>query len=1115
MENPNRRLAVVLLAALGGTLAFLPLRVGSTVPGGTLAQAETQSVGSSPTATPSSSDDEKIPTEYAAEILYSFFFGGSTGRIADKENGGQGDLELTLYSLKNAGYSIQSLVATVPDPIESGLSNQLDDKIDSIQRAALAAGYVLDRYKLPWPTPAEREGNEEEAKVDQSEPTNGPPKPAKRSEPGVILFRHFSEPRLLVVFLVGESPTSGIHKESLARSLQQLCELRPLLPADKPDNEAPIGVLGPTFSGSQTSLILGIRHWRAVEDQQCSLAKINMISGSATRIDPHKFKPSDRVDFKSTIIPDELALKKLFEWIQRSRLGLDKGDRVAVLSENTEYGELTELISRNTYSRPSQFSETLDLNFPIHISELQKAREHASAKVKSPESVSALLHNPNLPLASAASRQRRDLIPIYSESQANSLEIVLAQLLGAIQQQRIRCVIIAATNIEDTIFLARQVREASPTVTLISLNANVLFLHSEVNPQLQGMLVASTYPLYNTNQVWTNPFWGAQLRNQFPSDLAEGDYNAMLALLGDDVAMLDYGEPYDSYHQKPPLWLMVVGNGGMWPVAEIPVDDLTDSIHPRASELGSDPAKFTWPGWPVTVRLMFLLFALLILTVTFLVLHVVAYAKPNLLPALVEQYFAAGSAFENLRLRRRLHQAAVVLVLFSAVIVVLPVVLYPFYADASLPANYALLILRASSIGSRVSPLAPLLLAMGAGLALLLGELRRTRLLESRQLFTPFLSFGTPSFSGVTDLEARLRDALRGVAIESPMWWLAMPSLAGAYTWLYWRDSGFPIDGPAFAWLFFMVSLLAYLGIAGASYQLIAVWLSARRLLRRLYWHPSRPGYEKFRGELASGDAGVDLLSSTPTLTALEVGLAQVRRLISFSADRPVAAGQVDQEVCTIRKLLSEGLEKAEQTLEAALVAFGQSHWRDEIRLKRETEEQMSRLSAAVARVYEPQWRGTAADMDKARAVDKSEAKRTPPLAWGELYVASRVVDLLRQLMPQLQTLSYCATAATLLMLFAVSSYPFPMADNLLWFSWVIVAITAGAIVWMFISANKDRVTSLISGTNPGSVNWNSTLVAQIGTHALIPLVVLLGAAFPERLSRLVSWFGQILGGGH
>src|SRR5260370_40824115 len=100
-----------------------------------------------------------------------------------------------------------------------------------------------------------------------------------------------------------------------------------------------------------------------------------------------------------------------------------------------------------------------------------------------------------------------------------------------------------------------------------------------------------------------------------------------------------------------------------------------------------------------------------------------------------------------------------------------------------------------------------------------------------------------------------------------------------------------------------------------------------------------------------------------------------------------------------------------------------------------------------------------------------------------------------------------------LLMLLAISCSPLPMSDRLLGFSWAVVIVTVGAMVWMFVSANRDRVMSLISGTTPGRIDWNASLLVNLVTHALLPLVVLFGAAFPERLSRLVSWLGGVFGG--
>lgn len=393
---------------------------------------------------------------------------------------------------------------------------------------------------------------------------------------------------------------------------------------------------------------------------------------------------------------------------------------------------------------------------------------------------------------------------------------------------------------------------------------------------------------------------------------------------------------------------------------------------------------------------------------------------------------------------------------------------------------------------------------------LCLGALRRTRLRESRQVGTPFLDFETPSFGGIAESEARVRGALSRIQFNLPVWWLVAVLTLAVYAWLYWQSGRWPMDGPAFASLFFIVSLISYLGIAYAVYKLIAVWLSTRSLLRRLYWHPSRSGYEKFREEISAGhESRMDLFSSAPSLAALEVGLAQVRKMIAVNGATFPSLREFADRINATRDSLCDGLAKTERTLASLMVAYGKFHWRDEIRFKREAEKQMSALSRLVATVYEPFWRGAPPQFSGA------DEKRTEPspLDYGEVYAASRVVDWLRQVMPHLQTLALSTTLAMIMMLFAIGSYPFPMSDGLLWFSWGVSLVMVGSMVWMFLSTNRDRVMSLISGTTPGHTDWNLSLFVNLATHALLPLLVLLGAAFPERLSRLVSWLGTVFGG--
>src|SRR5262249_20709807 len=175
----------------------------------------------------------------AAKLLYDFF--GLPNLTSDK-NRDEGDYcvltkqESTATHTWAKQYHVEHLVATITDPTDSRLDYLFDLHLDAIQRAIEAPedstqrtleapehstvdeppGYVLDRSWLPW-------------KRQQNPQTQGltvPPQapmilsltPRKRRdytrEPGVVLFRQINGDggKLLVLFLVGEVPTWGIHK---------------------------------------------------------------------------------------------------------------------------------------------------------------------------------------------------------------------------------------------------------------------------------------------------------------------------------------------------------------------------------------------------------------------------------------------------------------------------------------------------------------------------------------------------------------------------------------------------------------------------------------------------------------------------------------------------------------------------------------------------------------------------------------------------------------------------------------------------------------------------------------------------------------------------------------
>ena len=105
--------------------------------------------------------------------------------------------------------SLEFLIVTVPDPIDSRFGYRFDTLIDSVQMALEAREYLLDRFWLPW-----MPGGQQPKAHDPIGPilVPGDPVPLHEKEPGVMLFRPAKGPeagRLKVVFLVGETPLSG------------------------------------------------------------------------------------------------------------------------------------------------------------------------------------------------------------------------------------------------------------------------------------------------------------------------------------------------------------------------------------------------------------------------------------------------------------------------------------------------------------------------------------------------------------------------------------------------------------------------------------------------------------------------------------------------------------------------------------------------------------------------------------------------------------------------------------------------------------------------------------------------------------------------------------------
>jgi hypothetical protein len=204
---------------------------------------------------------------------------------------------------------------------------------------------------------------------------------------------------------------------------------------------------------------------------------------------------------------------------------------------------------------------------------------------------------------------------------------------------------------------------------------------------------------------------------------------------------------------------------------------------------------------------------------------------------------------------------------------------------------------------------------------------------------------------------------------------------------------------------------------------------------------------------------------------------------------------------------LHGAVAKAETLLSRALLADGAGNWKKAIKLRYATNKELSMVSSIVAGELEPHWR-----LGPGLVWKIDDKKKKQWLTLGEQFLAARAVTYLSYVFSQLQCLIFLVVAGLLLMLMAVTSYPFQPKEWLLWFNWLVIFSAVILSLVVFVQMGRNRILSLLSNTTPGEVNWNKEFILKILIYVIFPTLALLGAQFPEGLRQVVSWFSDSQG---
>ena len=1154
----------------------------------------------------------------------------------------------------------ECLIATLPDPIDAAnLSYTYDRYIDAIQRAMEAGGFVLDRFDVPW---LDKDTSRAGAQTSTGADTDNEPR--FRKEPARLLFRSAYRnrlPSLAFVFVVGETPTTGIHKTAFRRALDEVAATC----IDKA--QSPVKVLGPSFSGSDVSLHVLLatdpRPFRivtgsatAVNTTRDTSGQVAVLSGTNPTSTFQKTIASDAEPWRAYLRliaarEETRPFERLRHLFERVGLAQEYPTTVALLVEgNTGYGQqaanwrlpaYTDKAGQPLY-RSEQPVDLITIPFPLHISSLRGvAREDTPNPERGAESGAANKSLTHLNIRETFGS--RATIPLMSQLENSSSDIVLSTLLEDLEGEHVRYVGLVATDVRDRIFLAEQIRHHLPNSVLFMFNTDLLYAHPDENVDLRGTQVVTTYPLYAANHDWTPSGRGVTRRLFFATHTAQGVYNAAVALLGLPEQMQEYGYPFDASGPQP-LWVSVVGTNRLQPVKVLADTDATDMVPQLRPDQRAVDGVIPLPYHPWLPTL-----ALLICVVP--AVFVFSSFAPHGSQWLADHFgsgplaeifsdtvfneghrpprrlylFACWSALTSayvltlavfllpLRVGRalslqqpplRLHHSAAtaplqVLMIVGGAVMVFTLALIAWHAwhedppaDQERPtirrtarlalavgsttlvalsawvtyrwltnddvADSMLLYIRAADFGSGVSPLLPMVLVSGAGVAWGVSALRRLRLVEGPDryayaatidpnLANSFLGLEGASFEGITALEGSVLDAIgrNSTALPWTVLLAALGTLAVAWARLFGPRSVPTGEGAAFDALFALGFLAVYVALTVSFVRFVAIWRRLFRLLQRLAWHPTVKAYARLQPAIP-GKPKINLASRSQIFTALEFSIDRAGALVAvgrdlvrektpaalasalsidtaavLSAERQLTeAAHESATVQQVRATLTINLQqslpqletcvsKAERALHAALEAEARGDWRTKIERRTEAEQQLSLMSRQVTTLVRPAWR-----LPSAGAPERSKAEPNE-FQWFELaedFLTSRVAAFLSHVVPQLQNLVVFVTAGLLMMLLAVTSYPFQPHQLLLLFNTTVILAIVGMTFVVFVQMERETILSVLSDSEPGRVNLNRDFISRVIVYVGVPIISLLGAQFPEVAQQLFSWTSSFFG---
>ncbi len=473
----------------------------------------------------------------------------ATPQIADPR------LPLAHVASAAAYTKVLTAVVTVADPLETQLGRSFDIQLAALTRAFHAQDFVLDAFALTWDLglaePLQRgqrlpaDGTASFAAQQRSVPSvlvfrkdlwrtdQGPrhrerdreasaaslvpsPDPSPRADPSAMGSEYF------VVFLVGESPTFGVHPNAFQTAITCAVLLQGQLSREafaQPCSAGadarlatlsqqwaqPLDVIGPTFSGSMDSVASGLAALlRKAPGLDVRLTSPSATVNSNARVTDwvqQLAKGSSRVDYHALSYTLDEQLKALARYAEQR--GID--GKVVILAEESTFGrgvvpatikdaepsagDQAQLIASDEWN---EFIDRIRVtSFTQNIAAIRA--EHARLDRQASETLRQLLsaRGELLELDISGIDEITDRPPAYHRALSSRSDELM--LFGTLNALRVYVdpdlIVVVATDIRDRLFLLNQLRKRLPQALPVLLEKDDLTAHPDYRKISRGTIV--------------------------------------------------------------------------------------------------------------------------------------------------------------------------------------------------------------------------------------------------------------------------------------------------------------------------------------------------------------------------------------------------------------------------------------------------------------------------------------------------------------------------------------------------------------------------------------------------------------------------------------------------